>query len=104
MNPPPLDQPDARKMDRVTDPWSGQHPRVVQGMALWTLLWTEGKALLPWDFRVEDQPQGRKTPNEPFQAMRRKARERGFTPEYVLMDSWYASLKNLKLIASVVTP
>jgi hypothetical protein len=32
--------------------------------------------------------------------MLRKARERGFRPEYVLMDSWYASLKNLKLIAS----
>jgi hypothetical protein len=49
---------------------------------------------------VEDQPQGGKTKNEPFQEMRRKARERGFRPEYVLMDSWYASLKNLKLIAS----
>jgi len=50
-----LDKPDAQKMDRVTDHWSSQHPRVVQGIALWTLLWTEGKALLPWDVRVEDQ-------------------------------------------------
>jgi CSLREA domain-containing protein len=41
-----------------------------------------------------------KTKNEHFQQMLRKARERGFRPEYVLMDSWYASLKNLKLIAS----
>jgi putative transposase len=49
---PTLDKPDARKMDRVTDHWSGQHPRVVQGIALWTWLWTEGKALLPCDFRV----------------------------------------------------
>jgi putative transposase len=87
-------------MDRVTDPWSGKHPRVVQGIALWTLLWTEGKALIPWDFRVYDKPQGGKTKNEHFQEMLRKARERGFRPEYVLMDSWYASLKNLKLIAS----
>jgi hypothetical protein len=31
---PTLDKPDARKMDRVTDHWSGQHPRVVQGIAL----------------------------------------------------------------------
>jgi hypothetical protein len=74
-----LDKPYARKMDRVTDHWSGQHPRVVQGIALWTWLWTDGKALLPWDVRVEDQPQGGKTQNEPFQEMLRKARERGFT-------------------------
>jgi hypothetical protein len=97
---PTLDKPDARKMDRVTDPWSSQHPRVVQGMALWTWLWTEGKALLPCDVRVYDQPQGGKTQNEHFQELRRKARGRGFRPEDVRMDSGYASLKNLKLIAS----
>jgi hypothetical protein len=49
---------------------------------------------------VYDKPQGGKTKNEHFQEMLRKAQERGFRPEYVLMDSWYASLKNLKLIAS----
>jgi hypothetical protein len=73
---------------------------VVKGITLLTLLWTEGKALIPCDFPVEDQPQGGKTPNEHFQEMLRKARERGFTPEYVLMDSRYSSLKNLKLTAS----
>jgi hypothetical protein len=73
---------------------------VVQGITLLTLLWTEGKALIPCDFRVYDKPQGGKTPNEHFQEMLRKARERGFRPEYVLIDSWYSSLKNLKLIAS----
>jgi hypothetical protein len=49
---PTLDKPDAQKMGRVTDPWSGKHPRVVKGIARWTLLWTEGKALIPCDFRV----------------------------------------------------
>jgi len=29
-----------------------------------------------------------------------KAKERGFEPEYRLMDSWYSGLENLKLIAS----
>jgi len=91
---PTLDKPYARKMDLGTDHWSGQHPRVVQEIALWTLLWTEGKALIPWDFRVYDQPQGGKTQNEPFQEMLREARERGFRPEDVRMDSGYASLKN----------
>ena len=32
--------------------------------------------------------------------MLKKAKERGFAPEYVLRDSWYSALKNLKLIAS----
>jgi hypothetical protein len=95
-----LDKPYAQKMDLVTDHWSGKHPRVVKGIALLTLLWTEGKALIPCDFRVYDKPQGGKTKNEHFQEMLRKARERGFTPEDVRMDSWYSSLKNLKLIAS----
>jgi putative transposase len=95
-----LDKPYAQKMDLVTYHWSGKHQRIVKGIALLTLLWTEGKALIPCDFRVYDKPQGGKTKNEHFQQMLRKARERGFRPEYVLMDSWYASLKNLKLIAS----
>ena len=41
-----------------------------------------------------------KTKNEHFQDMLKTAKERGFEPKYVLMDSWYSSLENLKLIAS----
>jgi putative transposase len=45
-----LDKPYAQKMDLVTYHWSGKHQRVVKGIALLTLLWTEGKALIPCDF------------------------------------------------------
>jgi putative transposase len=95
-----LDKPYAQKMDRVTYHWSGKHQRVVKGIALLTLLRTEGKSLIPCEFRVYDKPQGGKTKNEHFQDMLRKAQERGFAPDYVLMDSWCSSLENLKLIAS----
>ena len=78
-----LDKPYARKMDLVTYHWSGKHLQVVQGIALLTLI--------PCDFRVYDKPQGGKTKNENFQDMLKKAKERGFAPEYVLI---------LKLIAS----
>jgi hypothetical protein len=44
-----LDKPYAQKMDLVTYHWSGKHRRVVKGIALLTLLWTEGKALIPCD-------------------------------------------------------
>lgn len=93
-----LDKPYAQKMELVSYHWSGKHQRVVKGIALLTLLWTGGKALIPCDFRVYDKPQGGKTKNEHFQEMLRTAKERGFEPEYVLMGSWYSSLENLKLI------
>jgi hypothetical protein len=78
-------------MDRVTYHWSGKHQGVVK-------LWTAGQALIPCDFRVYDKPQGGKTKNEHFQQMLQQAKARGFAPEYVLMDSWYAGLENLKQI------
>jgi len=93
-----LDKPYARKMELLTYHWSGKNQRVVKGIALLTLLWTDGKALIPCDFRVYDKPQGGRSKNEHFRAMLKTAKERGFEPEYVLMDSWYSSLENLKLI------
>ena len=95
-----LDKPYAKKMELVTYHWSGKHKRVVKGIALLSMLWSDGKALIPCDFRVYDKPSGGKTKNEHFREMLLKAKERGFSPEYVLMDSWYSALKNLKLIAS----
>jgi len=81
----------------VTSHWSGKHQRPE---ALLTLLWTDGKALIPCDFRVYDKPTSGKTKNEHFRAMLGEAQQRGFEPEYVLRDSWYSGLENLKLIAS----
>jgi hypothetical protein len=85
-------------MDLVTYHWSGKHQGVVKGIALLTLLWTAGQALIPCDFRVYDKPQDGQTKNEHFQQMLQQAKARGFAPEYVLMDSWYAGLENLKQI------
>lgn len=95
-----LDKPYAQKMELVTYHWSGKHQRVVKGIALLTLLWTDGGGLIPCDFRVYDKPISEKTKNEHFRAMLKEAKGRGFEPEYVLMDSWYSGLENLKLIAS----
>lgn len=89
--------------------------RMVKGIALMSLLWTEGQALIPLvyrrqsvpkgivpcDFRVYDKPSGGKSKNAHFLEMLRVAKGRGFAPAYVLMDSWYASLENLKEIAGL---
>jgi putative transposase len=94
-----LDKPYARKMELVTRHWSGKHHRVVAGINLLTLLWTDGTACLPCDCRVYDKPlPAGQTKNEHFRAMLRTAAERGFHPTLVCFDSWYSSLENLKAV------
>jgi hypothetical protein len=95
-----LDKPYAQKMELVTYHWSGKHRRVVRGINLQTLLWSDGKALVPCDFRVYAKAQDGKGKNDHFLAMLEEAKRRGFQPGFVLFDSWYASLRNLKGIQS----
>ena len=96
-----LDKPYAKNMDLVTYHWSGKHHRVVKGINLLTLLWSDGEAHIPCDFRVYDKPTGGSTKNEYFREMLEVAMERGFKPDWVLFDSWYSSLGNLKLLRSL---
>lgn len=93
-----LDKPYAKKMDLVCRHWSGKHHRVVNGINLITLVWTDGHAIIPVDFRIYDIDNDRKTKNDHFQDMLHCAKERGFQPKFVMFDSWYTSLNNLKTI------
>ena len=93
-----LDKPYARKIELVTRHWSGKHRRVVQGINLITLLWTDGESHIPCDYRVYDKETDGKTKNDHFRQMVEMAGERGFQPQCVAFDSWYASLDNLKAI------
>lgn len=97
-----LDKPYSKKMELVHRHWSGKHHRVVSGINLTTLLWSEEGALVPTDFRVYDKPHDSLTKNDHFRAMLQTAHQRGFAPRYVLFDSWYSSLDNLKAIRSYV--
>ena len=91
-----LDKPYARKMDLVHHQWSGKHHGVVEGIGLVTLLWTDGDRHVPCDYRVYDKGTDGKTKNDHFREMLTVAKGRGFRPECVLFDSWYAALENLK--------
>jgi hypothetical protein len=93
-----LDKPYAQEMDLVTYHWSGKHGDVVKGINLISLLWTDGEAGVPCDFRIYDRKNDGLTKNDHFRAMVHRAAERGFRPELVAFDSWYASLENLKLL------
>ena len=94
-----LDKPYAEKMDYVTYHWSGKHHRVVKGINLITTIWTDGSALIPCDFRLYNASKDGLTKNDHFHDMLLSAKQRGMEPKYVLFDSWYSSMENLKLIA-----
>jgi putative transposase len=91
-----LDKPYARKTDLVRHQWSGKHHGVVKGIGLLTLLWTDGDRHLPCDYRVYDKPGDGKTKNDHFRDLLTAAQDRGFAPECVLFDGWYAGLENPK--------
>lgn len=93
-----LDKPYASKMALVSRRWSGKHQAVVQGINLISLVWTNGDACLPCDYRLYHKAQDRLNKNDHFRAMLQQAQDRGFQPALVAFDSWYSSLENLKLV------
>lgn len=96
-----LDKPYASQIALVTRHWSGKHGRVVQGINLISMVWTDRECRLPCDFRLYDKAQDGLTKNDHFQHMLQQAAERGFQPELTMFDSWYSGLPNLKLLRSL---
>lgn len=96
-----LDKPYARHTELVTHHWSGKHQAVVRGINVQTLLWTDGSRLVPCDFRVYEGRENGLTKNDTFRQMLTAASDRGMSPSYVLFDSWYSGLENLKHIRSL---
>jgi hypothetical protein len=92
-----LDKPHARHISLVTRHWSGKHHEVVRGINIVTLVATDGERKIPVDYRVYSKADG-KTKHDHFWEMLLMARARGFSPRYVLFDTWYASLENLKQV------
>jgi len=94
-----LDKPFARYMGLVGRFWSGRHKRVVQGIDLVSLVWTDGDAVYPCDYRLVDPADtAGTTKNDLFRQMVRQAQARGFKPRCVAFDSWYSGKDNLKVI------
>ena len=93
-----LDKFYAKQIKPVHRHWSGKHKRVVMGINLLTLVWTDGDRILPLDYRVYDKPVDGLTKNDHFRILLDQAKQRRFCPKAVLFDSWYSSLDNLKLV------
>ena len=98
-----FDKPYARKMALARKQYSGKHHRVVNGIDAVNLLWTDGgdnPRLIPIDYRIYDPSRDGKTKNDHGRDMLSLAKKRQFTPQYVLIDSWFTSIGNLKAIES----
>lgn len=93
-----LDKHYAKKIGPVGRHWSGKHKRVVWGINLITMVWTDGDRTVPCDYRIYDKAADGLTKNDHFRAMLDEAKARGFAPRCVAFDSWYASLENLKAV------
>lgn len=76
------------------------HHAVVQGINLESLVWSDGEKIVPVDCRLSAKAEDNQTKNDHARAMFSTAKERGFEPELVMVDSWYASLANLKQLRS----
>ena len=64
-----MDKPYARKIELVTRHWSGKHRKVVSGINLITLLWTDGDTHIPCDYRLYDKANDGLSKNDHFQSM-----------------------------------
>jgi hypothetical protein len=93
-----LDKPYARQMELVTRHWSGKHQKVVSGINLQSLIWSDGIKVVPTDCCLYAKTEDGKTKNEHAGAMFEVAQVLGFVPELVMFDSWYSGLDNLKLL------
>lgn len=83
-------------MDLARKQYSGKHRRVVKGIDLANLLWTDGSKMVPVDYRIYDPSRDGKTKNDHGREMLSLAKKREFEPSYMLIDSWHASVNNLK--------
>lgn len=93
-----LDKPYSQHMELVGHFWSGKHHRVVKGLNLITLYYTDiqGRSL-PINYRVYDKADN-KTKNDYFLEMLSEVLAWGLEPSYVTGDSWYSSAANLKMV------
>jgi len=98
-----LDKPRSRKNELARVQYSGNHHKLINGICLVNLLWTGGAfspAYVPVDYRHYDKTRDDRTKNDHYLDMLTRAKSRGFKPKYVLNDSWYASIANMKHIDS----
>ncbi len=93
-----LDKPYSQHMDLVGHFWSGKHHKVVKGLNLITLYYTDPQGRgLPVNYRLYDKTEG-KTKNDYFCDMLKEVLDWGLKPIASTGDSWYSCKENLKAV------
>jgi hypothetical protein len=93
-----LDKPYSHLIALVGYVWSGKHHRVVKGINLITLYYTDPQGRhQPINYRIYDKTEN-KTKNDYFQEMLAEVLAWGLEPAFVTGDSWYSSQDNFKMI------
>lgn len=93
-----LDKPYSQHMELVGHFWSGKHHRVVKGLNLITLYYTDVQGRhQPVNYRIYDKSEG-KTKNEYFREMLAEVLDWGLEPDLATGDSWYSCVANLETV------
>ena len=93
-----LDKPYSHRMALVGHFWSGKHHRVVKGINLITLYYTDPQGRsLPVNYRIYDKAEG-KMKNDYYLDMLTEVLSWGLEPAFATGDSWYSCVNNLKTV------
>jgi len=95
-----VDKPRSANIDLARWQYSGREHRTVLGIGIVNLLWSNGTDYVPVDYRIYAPMHDGHTKNDHFKEMVSRARQRGFMPAYMLMDSWYGNVPNCKRVSS----
>lgn len=95
-----LEKPHAQVIDLVYSHYSGNKHTVIRGIDMVNLVHSNGDGeYYPIDYRIYAPEHIHGTKNDHFLAMLKDAFEvRAIQARYILFDSWYASVDNLKYI------
>ena len=94
----PIEKPRSKKIELVKAQYSGSSHKVVPSMSIVNAVYIQEGNTIPIDFRVYAKEEDGKTKNKHFTDMVKLSVKRGIKIECVVADSWYSSLKNLKVI------
>ncbi len=94
-----LEKKYSRENELAKVQYTGNGQTLMMGIDIVNLLWTDSDEFVPVDYRVYHKENDDKTKNEHLRDMLKRAKQRGFSPLYVLIDIWYSSIDNLKLIS-----
>lgn len=96
-----IDKIHSERIELTYYQWSGKHHKVVKGIGLITLVWTDGTNTFPVDYRIYDKDGDEMSKNDHFREMLKTASVREFQPYFVMFDSWYSGIDNLKCITKL---